>query len=57
MKMTYRVKFRISYCETFFDFDDATDACNYMSMAAEHLVGGGDKTEISLVIIREEVNL
>ena len=52
--MKYRVKFKISYCEAFFDFDDATDACNFMSMAAERLTNDGDKTEISLIVIREE---
>lgn len=52
--MKYRVKLKVSYCETFFDFDDAIDACNFMSMAAEHLATGGDKTEIGLTVIKEE---
>lgn len=52
--MKYRVKFKVSYSEAFFDFDDATDACNFMSMAAERLTDEGDKTTISLTVIREE---
>ena len=52
--MKYRVKFKISYCEAFFDFDDATDACNFMSMAAKRLTNDGDKTEIGLTVIKEE---
>lgn len=53
-KMKYRVRFKVSYSDAFFDFDDATDACNFMSMAAERLTTEGDKTEISLIVIREE---
>lgn len=52
--MKYRVKIRVSYCETFFDFDEAIDACNFMATAAEHLTGEGDKTSIGLAVITEE---
>lgn len=51
--MRYRVKIKISYLETFFDFDEAIDACNFMSMAAEHLTEGDDKTDIGLNVIKE----
>lgn len=53
-KMKYKVRFKVSYCETFFNFDDASEACDFMSMAALHLDEGGDKTEINLTVIREE---
>ena len=52
--MKYRVKVKVSYCETFFSFDDALEACNFMSTAAEHLTDDGDRTEMSLKVITEE---
>lgn len=52
--MKYRVKIKISYCEAFFDYDDATQACKFMTDAAKHVTKGGDKTEIGLTVITEE---
>lgn len=52
--MKYQVRVKVSYCETVFSFDDALEACNFMSTAAEHLTGDGDKTELSLKVITEE---
>lgn len=54
MRMKYRVKFKVSYCEAYFDFDDAKEACNFMTMAAKRLTDGGDKTTIGLTVIKEE---
>lgn len=54
MRMKYRVKFKVSYCEAYFDFDDAKEACNFMTMAAKRLADGGDKTTIGLTVIKEE---
>lgn len=52
--MKYKVRIKVSYCETYFSFDDAADACDFMSKAAEHLTNDGDKTEIGLKVITEE---
>lgn len=52
--MKYKVKVKVSYCETFFVFDDALEACNFMSTAAEHLTDDGDRTEIGITVITEE---
>lgn len=52
--MKYRVKIKISYCEAFFEFDDATQACDFMTDAAKHVTKGGDKTDFSLTVITEE---
>ena len=51
--MTYRVKVKVSYCETYFDFDDINEACTWMATAAEK-VAGGDRTQIYIEAIREE---
>lgn len=51
--MRYRVKISISYCESFFDFEDALEACNFMSTAAEHLSNEGDRTTIGLTVFKE----
>ena len=51
--MIYRVKVKVSYCETYFDFDDINEACTWMATAAEK-VAGGDRTQIYIEAVREE---
>lgn len=52
--MRYRVKISISYCESLFDFDDALEACSFMSTAVEHLSNEGDRTTLELTIFKED---
>ena len=51
MNVIYRVVLKISYRSAWFDFTDASDACNMAKLMIEHLVPGDEDDNMAKIVI------
>ena len=55
--IVYRVILKVSWRETYFEFDSMEQACNFATTALEHSAGNDDDTKNSSLIVIRVVDL